>query len=137
MKLHLCLQPRPSASITASAPPQVIRHWSLIGAPVPATKKFGDHCPSGLQRTLQKHKSRPGTWRRVIRKLVPMSQFSFYLLQKLGGQGGLGQMRAFQCVPNTAHLPCMDVPQSFIAPGRATCQLVPATLSVGSFNAVL
>lgn len=73
----------------------------------------------------------------MTHKLVPMSQFSFHLLQKLGELGGLGQMQAFQYEPNTTHLPCMDIPLSFIAFDSSICQLVPATLSVGSFNTVL
>ena len=39
-KLHLYLQPL--LSITASAPPQIIRHSDSVGATVPGAKTVGD-----------------------------------------------------------------------------------------------
>lgn len=41
------IQPPPSASISASAPPQIIRRQILTGAPVPGAAKVGDRWPRG------------------------------------------------------------------------------------------
>lgn len=41
-KPHLCAQPLPSAGVTASPLPHVIRHEMLTGALGPSAKKVGD-----------------------------------------------------------------------------------------------
>lgn len=40
-KLPLCLTPLPSAGVTAAAPPRIVRHQVLTGAPVPVPPRLG------------------------------------------------------------------------------------------------